>query len=230
MTDAGQPLIADSPIEWLPARPGGVMALAQYDTAGAPIGAVLPSDLAQAHPRRQAEYIAGRSLVARCAARLGHPPFDLPKGPDGPPLWPPGLSGTISHSHGRVAVALLPGQALLGLDIEQIATARKCAAIQKIALTKDEAAWIAERPAADLPRLLTTLFSAKEAFYKTVWPLVQRKFGFACATIAPFDPSDRHLMLQATPEIAKSCPAEHWRVDLGHGEDYVLTSIGIQDS
>lgn len=217
-------------IRWLPTHAGCAMATGRYDPAHAPAEGDIPASLSTAHPSRRAEFHAGRHLVALCARRLGIAPFDLPRGPEGPPLWPDGLSGSISHSRGLLAVALTDHRGLLGLDIERLATERKCRAIWQVVLTPPERLWLSQCPEADLPRLLTTIFSAKESFYKTAWPLVRRKFGFDAACLLPFHVTDTRIRLEADPAIATGCTRLSWTARVWQGDDHVLTSITEQDT
>src|SRR5208283_1858886 len=62
-------------------------------------GVELPAALERATAKRVGEFLAGR-FCARAAieALAGAPVELLPRGPDGCPVWPPGLVGSISHT------------------------------------------------------------------------------------------------------------------------------------
>ncbi len=84
--------------------------------------------VARAVPARRAEFAAGRASARAALAALGRPPVALPRrppdAPTGPPLWPPGVTGSLSHGGGHVlaAVGLVgPGLRALGLDLEPFA-------------------------------------------------------------------------------------------------------------
>lgn len=92
------------------APPGGVWSEAAY-----PLG----RDPAET---RRAEHAAGRREALRALGRLGVPAEQrlVAGDPGGPPRFPPGVIGSISHDRGLVAVAVTrsgAGAAALGIDL-----------------------------------------------------------------------------------------------------------------
>ena len=65
-------------------------------TAAAPLwpGEALPGAI----PRRQTEFSAGRAAARAAMTSLGFAAAAIPAAPDRAPVWPPGITGSISHS------------------------------------------------------------------------------------------------------------------------------------
>ena len=123
-------------------------------------------------PRRQNEFIAGRLLARTLLERLGHPGFLVSIGSQREPLWPSDVGGSIAHSWniygaGRVAVAVTPQQSV-GIDLEPDQPL-PADVLEFIRGKGDD--WGRGYPA----RLG---FSAKEAFYKAIFPLTGRFLDF----------------------------------------------------
>lgn len=133
---------------------------------------LLPGEAVRGIPSRQREFAAGRAAARRCMADLGLPPQPVPAGDDRAPLWPPGLSGSITHSATACLAALTRAPMLLGLDIEPDVPLEK--SLHSLILRPEER---------DSPDPLL-LFSAKEAAYKAQYPLTRQLFGFEVLQIA----------------------------------------------
>lgn len=149
---------------------------------------------------RQVSFTGGRLAARAAASQLGHllPPV-LPDD-RGTPVWPRGVTGSISHKR-RLAVCLLArdrGQRL-GVDLEEYEPMRS--SIEPKVLTDEELADIAKLTGER--RWIATLqrFSIKEAIYKAVDPHVRRYVGFKEAMVRP----DRR-------------GSAYVRLDLRHGE------------
>lgn len=155
--------------------------------AGGPVtdwqGPLAPSEgqaVAAAGPRRRAEFVAGRTAARAALARLGWPPAALPRAADGPPLWPQGVTGSISHAGGYCLVAVSTSVAALGLDIEALhpltadIIAEVCTPAERGLLVTDP----------DIGLAALRIFSAKEAAYKAQFMLTRCTLGFEDITVA----------------------------------------------
>ncbi|MCX7302337.1 MAG: 4'-phosphopantetheinyl transferase superfamily protein [Rhodobacterales bacterium] len=128
-----------------------------------------PSVVARAVPSRLAEFTAGRTAARMALTDLGHPASAILKGPGGEPLWPAGITGSISHGGGFCIAAAAPASQAraLGLDLEPFHPLSPDVAAE--VCTKSEAARFHNQPdAGDLP---LRIFCAKEAGYKAIYPL-----------------------------------------------------------
>jgi 4'-phosphopantetheinyl transferase EntD len=148
--------------------------------AGAP--GLFPAEqaaLRTAGPRRRAEFAAGRSCARAALATLGVAAGPILPGPAGQPLWPAGVTGSITHCAGyqACAVARTTDVAAIGIDAEPDA-ALPAGLIETVA-TGPERVWIsrhaATRHGVCWDRLL---FSAKEAARKLWYPLTGRWLDF----------------------------------------------------
>lgn len=72
-------------------------------------------------PSRQREFTTGRTCARRALAQLGMAPVALPVGPHGQPLWPRGVTGSITHCAGYRAAAVAAKVTVksLGIDAER---------------------------------------------------------------------------------------------------------------
>ena len=137
---------------------------------------MLPPELGKAVPKRQAEYLAGRW----CVKQLYHQQaLDLPLPAyreQGPPGWPDGWCGSISHSQDRAAAVLAPTSQVrsLGLDLEFRIADDTAARIRSSILHPQEETQLQ----ADWVDTLTLIFSFKESLYKALNPLLNRFIGF----------------------------------------------------
>lgn len=152
----------------------------------------MPSFLDRAVLKRRAEFLAGRMLAAQALARIGQGGQAIGRGNRGEPLWPAGVQGSLSHSHGTVGAWVGVDGAGLGLDIELLADDRAARAIRHSVLTDADRAHLGADPDA---ALCTAVFSAKEALYKALYPRVQRFFGFDHAEVVATGPAGLTLRL-----------------------------------
>ncbi len=129
-----------------------------------------------ASPVRRAEFAAGRAAATIAMRAIGWPDAPIPMGDDRAPVWPAGLTGSISHTRTVCLAIVAPVHAAsaLGLDIEP-----------EHALSPDlwdEVCLPAERrliaTAPDPAAMATLIFCAKEAVYKAQYPWTRQMFGF----------------------------------------------------
>jgi 4'-phosphopantetheinyl transferase EntD len=122
---------------------------------------------------RQCEFAAGRTAARDAMRQLGQPPCAIPAGSDRAPIWPAGLTGSISHTKSLCVAVVTRDAASIGIDLEE-ATPLDPQLIPTIC-TMDEQAQIA---GADMALRAKLVFSAKEAAYKAQYPLTKALFGF----------------------------------------------------
>jgi enterobactin synthetase component D len=149
-------------------------AVSEDDLASA--GIEIPPALAAAIPRRRAEFIAGRLCARAALTALGAVSTDVPRAADGSPEWPAGFVGSISHSSGLAfaATAHASDAQGLGLDVERIVAPDLARQLATIVATP------AERARLDLAGpAFSIVFSAKEAVYKCLYPLVREFLDFS---------------------------------------------------
>lgn len=129
-------------------------------------------------PLRQAEFHAGRAAARSAMVSLGLPPLPVPAGADRAPIWPQGLTGSISHTATAcvAALGLADDWAGIGVDLEEDSALDRTL-ITEIC-TVSELSWLDTQPLAERARMAKLIFSAKEAVYKAQYPVSGRLFGF----------------------------------------------------
>lgn len=146
-----------------------------------------PADSTSAKAKRQLEFANGRRCAESLLKRLGNT-NQVWTNDDRSPAWPLGYTGSISHSRNWTWAAVTQKSRLnsVGIDTEpvidtqtreeiifEVATPAEWKACQETALTDDQ--------------LFSLIFSAKEAFYKCCYPIVQQYFGFEHAVAEIID-------------------------------------------
>ena len=138
---------------------------------------LLPDHIARASPTRRISFVAGRICAELSLAQLDIQ-ASVPCGNFGEPIWPTGVTGSITHN-GLFACAAAMRQTSpcgLGIDSELIAQGSARDAIRELCLTEHEKSIWAD---ADKDGIHTTiLFSAKEALYKATHSVVRRFVDF----------------------------------------------------
>ncbi|MDU5197103.1 MAG: enterobactin synthase subunit EntD [Enterobacter sichuanensis] len=155
------------------------------------------AELANAGRKRKAEHLAGRIAAAHAL-----PDYTVPGiGPSGEPLWPEGISGSITHSGTQaMAVVVRHPDARVGIDCEAILPDSEAREIQDGIIDVQEAMCLT-RSGYPFALALTLTFSAKESLFKALFPQVKTFMGFDCARIMRLD--ERTLTLALTRSQAE---------------------------
>lgn len=134
-------------------------------------------------PKRRREFAAGRAAVREAMRTLGMPDLPVPMGAKREPLWPEGITGSISHTASCcVAVLARVGTAsALGIDLEPD-EALDHNLIPEIC-RPEEQEWA--RLHADPARETRLIFSAKESVYKGQYGLTGTVLGFDDLSVVP---------------------------------------------
>lgn len=169
------------------------------------------AEVARAVPKRQREYAAGRTMAAKLLAELGAPQGPLLAGPDRAPVWPEGVVGSITHCVDRAAVAVARADAVrgLGLDVEP-AEPLPPGVERAVVFPVDR---LAPEAGAAAGRLL---FCAKEAFYKSVYPITRQFLDFhEVSVVCRAGEFVAELRVDAPPFRAGERFQGQWRIDSG---------------
>lgn len=170
--------------------PGVVAAELQGDRLGEPDAQALTRaqgllrdaewrSIAHCAAPRIRDFTAGRLCAHRALQELGIEGFSLLPAPDRRALWPPGISGSITHTDAYAAAVIgrLAEVGSLGLDCERIEEVAQ--PLWNGICTAGELEQFAHWAAPDRERAATLCFVAKEAFYKAQFAL--------CAELLEFD-------------------------------------------
>ncbi len=129
------------------------------------------ASLPRAVPKRMREFAAGRAAARQAMSDLGADAAPILQGKDRAPIWPAGLTGSISHCK-TACVAVTGRVRALGVDIEDALPLPKDAV--PVVCSENERAWLALRD----PIMSRVIFSAKEAAYKAQYDISRALFGF----------------------------------------------------
>ena len=142
--------------------------------------------LPRASAARRREFLAGRALARRAMRGLGLPASPIPVASDRSPVWPQGVTGSISHCADLCAAAIArttDGILSIGIDIETAGPLER--SLWAEICTPTERAWLAGLPDPEAGSLAKLVFSAKEAAYKCQYPLSRQLFDFQVFEIEP---------------------------------------------
>ena len=148
--------------------------------------------------RRQIEFQSGRLAAGKCLESLGLG-AEVGSADDRSPIWPTGAVGSISHSDLLVwsTVGLTTDYAAVGIDTEPIADEKTFSHLREEILGPGEAEFGKANGLNSL-QTFTTIFSAKECFYKCIYPLNPMFFGFQDARITKMDSQTVTIQLTDT--------------------------------
>jgi 4'-phosphopantetheinyl transferase EntD len=132
--------------------------------------------------KRLREFTTGRACARKAFHKLGIPPCPIRIGPQREPIWPRGITGSITHCSGyfAAAVARAVDLASIGIDVEE--NLPLCEGVLDVISTPQERIEIHLRGDSQLnwDRLL---FSAKESVYKAWYSLAHQWLDFSECTI-----------------------------------------------
>lgn len=172
--------------------------------------------------KRQTEYLAGR-LCAREALYQVTGVASVPEvGEDRAPVWPTGISGSISHGRGLAAaiVADVSHWRGVGLDIECPLSTERATRLAKEILTPAELQRIADESAQQQAWRISLTFSLKESLFKALYPLVLKRFYFEDAELISCDGGDQgKARLRLLVDLN-----QHWRA--GHEVEGQFCRVG----
>jgi 4'-phosphopantetheinyl transferase EntD len=165
--------------------PRGVSAVATRSEIEAPLFPEEELGLGSAVEDRRREFTTARACARLALARLGEPLVAIPTDPSGAPRWPAGIVGSITHCSGYRAAAV--GKAVdfyaVGIDAEpNLRLPPGVLGAISLSVERERVAeLLGDVPGPCWDRLL---FSAKEAVFKTWFPLAGRRLDFKDVEVA----------------------------------------------
>lgn len=159
-------------------------------TGSAPRTLLTPPELqsiSHCAEKRIADFTRGRACARRVLSELGIQNFSLLAGEKREPIWPDGITGSITHTAGFAAAVAAPRSQIVsvGVDCEIIESVDE--ELWSRICTPAEQARLARVPAAERGRQAALIFAAKEAFYKCQFPVSRQWVGFEDVVIEPSD-------------------------------------------
>ena len=160
--------------------------------------------------KRRREYRAGRHAARSLLREMGLDAHRVIRDDDGVPSFPTGFSGSITHT-GRqstfAAAVLCPDLSGVGIDAEESQVLE--ADLRSRVLSNDEGHALERFGGVESNALL--VFSAKEAFYKCVYPRERTFLGFLdvefeLVDVETTERERRGHFRVSTRLLSKSCP------------------------
>lgn len=153
--------------------PGAVFAGGEIRYAQQPLFPEEEVAVQQAVPKRRAEFRAGRTYARAALSELGIARAPIVAGPDRAPVWPPGVTASITHddTYCGVMAARVSDYAAVGIDIESAAPLDTdlvrsiCSAAEL-----EHGAALGDTLPVDFSKLV---FCAKETAYKAYYSLTR---------------------------------------------------------
>ncbi|MCV2534592.1 enterobactin synthase subunit EntD [Enterobacter wuhouensis] len=174
------------------------------------------AQLSSAGRKRKADHLAGRIAAAHALPDHAVPGI----GPSGEPLWPDGISGSITHSGTRAMAVVTQHPALIGIDCETILPENEALEIKDGIIDAQEEA-VLSRSGYPFALALTLVFSAKESLFKALFPKVKSYMGFDSARITMLDKET--LMLALTRPLTGFDEGTAFTLHWLHDGDGVIT-------
>jgi 4'-phosphopantetheinyl transferase EntD len=175
-----------------------VLATASDEGQDAPLLDGEAETVLNASPKRQRSFALGRDCARRALGDLGLDVCAILSGPRGEPLWPQGVTGSITHRSGFWAAAVAPSSVCLAIGIDAELNHPLPAPLREKVVGE-----------ASLPTPLTgihweaVVFSAKEATFKARRPEQISLFDFLGIELS-LDP--RRQTFQARLNEAEAWP------------------------
>jgi 4'-phosphopantetheinyl transferase EntD len=141
--------------------------------------------LGAAVQKRLQEFAAGRMCARLLLAELGIADFPIKAAGDRQPIWPDTVVGSITHTAGFCAAVVARKESFCAVGIDSEIAGNVEEKLWRGICTPSETAWLRSLPQDQQTAAATLIFSAKEAFYKCQYPLVNEPLNFHDATIVP---------------------------------------------
>lgn len=187
-----------------------------------------PLKIAQAHPKRQQEYLCGRVLAQAVLSHHFGLDQSITSMHEHLPIWPSHVLGSISHSQNKLIVALSNNAIYLGIDIEHWVTSEFAQESAHLVLTPSEFDLWKSKAAEffDFARYVSLIFSVKESLYKAVYPTAKQYIDFLEASIVDINFENQTLTLTFLPEIQQRYQLlEHYDGGWTIEQDHIMTWV-----
>lgn len=154
----------------------------------------LPAGYENMVAKRRCEYLAGRICASKALYRAGGS-GDIGRAKEGYPIWPKNFIGSISHTQGLAIACVMKNEeaSRIGLDMELMIDDRTAQDISSLILVPEDKKFA---NGMDFNRLVTLVFSIKEALFKALYKDVGYIFGFECAAVIHLDENLASLEIQ----------------------------------
>lgn len=188
-----------------------------------------PASIQRSVAKRQTEFLAGR-LCARAALQRLDGRDSVPAiGEDRAPVWPADICGSITHSTGWAAAIVACQQHWrgLGLDTENMLSTERATRLAGEILTPWEMQQMADGPAEQIALHVTLTFSIKEALFKALYPIVQKRFYFHEAQLLQWSADGKARLRLLTDLSAEWHTGKELEGQFGVQGEHVLSLVAV---
>lgn len=186
-----------------------------------------PPFLARACSKRRRQYLAGRKCAREAMQRLGYAAMAIGRDDEGRPCWPAGLTGSITHSDRIVAAAVARNGEVeaLGIDCERLLDSRVANEIAEMIARQTEIDGL-NALGLDRETAISLIFSAKEALYKCLNPLVRRFFDHQAAELVDVDRNTDQFLIRLGIDLGpRFCAGRTFVGDFAMHAGHIHTAI-----
>jgi 4'-phosphopantetheinyl transferase EntD len=120
----------------------------------------------KAVPKRRREFALGRACARSALEKLGHRGVVIGRGANGAPLWPEGLTGSITHTRDYAAAVVGETRRFSGIGVDAERVGGVTQDLWPRLFDDAERDHLMGLDEADRGPVATLIFSAKEACYK----------------------------------------------------------------
>jgi len=141
------------------------------------------ASIVDAVPKRRREFATARALAREgLECFFGLHDFNLLNDKDRAPIWPQGITGSLSHSSTRAWVALVDATyGTIGIDSENRVKLER--SLWHLTMCDEEIAYLETLKTSIQERRALVIFSAKEALYKAQFPWSHKFVDFMAVQI-----------------------------------------------
>lgn len=189
--------------------------------------------IGDAVPERQREFRTVRVCARRALAQLGHAGVALVPDEKRAPIWPDGISGSMTHCAGFRAAAVASLSDIRGVGIDAELHAPLPEEILEIILLPEERPMV-EELSARYPDIAwdRLIFSAKESVFKAWFPLTRQWLDFLeCRIIidAPARRFQAHIRAlgSAAAEYGLTVMDGRWMAEGPRGRGLLATCVAV---
>lgn len=162
-----------------------------------------PAEIGEAVGSRQASFFHGRRCAKVALEQISERDH-VGIGRWREPLWPPGVTGSITHTESLAAAVVLPRQYChgVGLDVEALSRGAELMPAREIVVSAEEYGLLeSSRQRLSVEQGLIAVFSAKESFFKAVFPVVGEIFDFSALRLRHLDFSCGELIFDLRVDL-----------------------------
>ena len=134
--------------------------------------------VASSNAARRREFALGRFCARAALTQMGIGEAVIARGPDGAPVWPPGIVGSITHTAGYAAAIVGSQSHFLGIGVDAERIGGVTEPLYPKLFGPEERALLAALDEERRCLVSTILFSAKEAYFKAWRPVNGKPLSF----------------------------------------------------